>query len=716
MLEGLGLKLRMGVMRAFLFSLISLVSLGAAEDLTVLKPGPDGLTPDQQLEVWLKKEFYAMVDQRSAAFETMIKSAKAMQAWQSERKAFFLKQIGGLPERTPLKAQVTGTLQGKGYRVEKIMFESRPGFHVTGNLYLPETPAPWPAVLVPCGHSHDGKAVGQYQRAAILLAKHGMAAMCYDPVGQGERYQMLDPTQQRKVFDDAAHVPTPHPNVRLMCTTEHTMMGISSALIGANVAQFRIWDGMRVIDYLQSRQDIIPDKIGCTGNSGGGTETAYLMALDDRIAAAAPGCYLTTFRRLIDTKGPQDGEQNIFGQIAFGMDEADYCIMRAPKPTLICAGTRDVTFDFPGTMDVFRDAKRFYSRLGYSERMDIAAPDAPHGFTIQLREAVARFMSRWLLGKEVVIREVDPLPDLMSDEQLREFNQADWTAEQLQCSPRGQVLLMPGERSVFQINADTATALKATREKAWGGLYDDAKRHLIRETIGLDEKKPVSHKQPETTGSIARADGVIHKLALTADAGLQLPALLFEPKVPNGKAVLYLHGASLQQDAAPGGPIDRLMKQGHLVLAAELRGIGETETGLRKKGFGAGKFGRDNLETLTAYLMGKSYVGMRTADVQSWLRFLKTKAADVQLIATGEAAIPALHAAALDREAFSTVTLRQMIPSWQSLMEADETFDQLVNTVHGALKHYDLPELIGMAGRQRVTITESVNGMGQPMK
>jgi dienelactone hydrolase len=716
MLEGLGLKWRMGVMRAFLFSLISVVSLGAAENLTVLKPGPDGLTPDQQLEVWLKKEFYAMVDQRSAAFETMLKSARAMQAWQSERKAFFLKQIGGLPERTPLKAQVTGTLQGKGYRVEKIMFESRPGFHVTGNLYLPETPAPWPAVLVPCGHSHDGKAVGQYQRAAILLAKHGMAAMCYDPVGQGERYQMLDPTQQRKVFDDAAHVPTPHPNVRLMCTTEHTMTGISSALIGANVAQFRIWDGMRVIDYLQSRQDIIADKIGCTGNSGGGTETAYLMALDDRIAAAAPGCYLTTFRRLIDTKGPQDGEQNIFGQIAFGMDEADYCIMRAPKPTLICAGTRDVTFDFSGTMDVFRDAKRFYSRLGYSERMDIAAPDAPHGFTIQLREAVARFMSRWLLGKEVVIHEVDPLPDLMSDEQLREFNQADWTAEQLQCSPKGQVLLMPGERSVFQINADTAAALKATRDKAWGDLYDDAKRHLIRETIGLDEKKSVSHKQPETTGTIARADGTIHKLALTADAGLQLPALLFEPKVPNGKAVLYLHGSSLQQDAAPGGPIDMLMKQGHLVLAAELRGIGETETGLRKKGFGAGKFGRDNLETLTAYLMGKSYVGMRTADVQSWLRFLKTKAADVQLIATGEAAIPALHAAALDHEAFSSVTLRQMIPSWQSLMEADETFDQLVNTVHGALKHYDLPELIEMAGRQRVTITEPVNGMGQALK
>lgn len=700
----------------FLIVLFVTTAAFAADDLTVLKANPDGITPDQQLEVWLKQQFYRMVDRRSEAFEKMIKSEAAMRAWQEERKAFFLKQIGGLPERTPLKAQVVGTLQGKGYRVEKILFESRPGFHVTGNLYLPETPEPWPAVLVPCGHSHDGKAVGQYQRASILLAKHGMAAMCYDPVGQGERYQILDLTQERKAFDDAAHVPVPHPNVRLMCTTEHTMMGISSALIGANVAQFRIWDGMRVIDYLQSRPDIIADKIGCTGNSGGGTETAYLMALDDRIVAAAPGCYLTTFRKLIDTKGPQDGEQNIFGQIAFGMDEADYCIMRAPRPTLICAGTRDATFDFAGTMDVFRDAKRFYSRLGFAERMDIASPDAPHGFTIQLREAVARFMSRWLLGKDVVIREVESLPDALTDEQLRDYNQPDWTQEQLQCTPKGQVMLVPGERSVFQINAEKAASLENGRSKACTVLDDTLKRQLVRETIGARSGDALPEGKVEAVGRIERGGSVIRKLVLNAEEGLQLPALLFEPRKPNGRAVLYLHGASMKEDAAPAGPIDALVKQGYTVLSAELRGIGETETGLRKRGFGAGRFGRDNLETLTAYLMGRSYVGMRTDDVRLWERFLKKKAEEVQLVAVGEAAIPALHAAALDREAFHSITLRRMIPSWQSLMMADETFDQLVNTVHGVLRHYDLPDLIEMAGRDRVTIVDPVDGMGRPVK
>lgn len=686
----------------------------AADDLTVLTPAADGTTPEQALENWLVKKFNGLVDQRTAAFEKAIKSASACKAWQEDRRTFFLERIGGLPERTPLNAQITGTLKGKGYRVEKIVLETRPSFHLTGNLYLPDTPPPWPAVIVPCGHSHDGKAAGHYQLICMLLARHGMAALCYDPIGQGERYQMLDTAKERAVFDDAPHVKTPHPFTRLVCTTEHTMIGIGSALIGENVAQFRIWDGMRVIDYLQSRKDIIDDKIGCTGNSGGGTETAYLMALDDRIVAAAPGCFLTTFRRLIETKGPQDGEQNIFGQIGFGMDEADYCIMRAPKPTLICAGTRDVTFDFGGTMDLFREAKRFYSRIGYSDQLDIVAPDAPHGFTLQLREAVTRFMSRWLLGKDVIVREVETLPDSFDDDQLRAFSQPDWTAEQLQCTPKGQVLLLPGERSAFQINAEAAARLKHDREVAWNGMNDAAKRKVIRETIGLPESS--ASAEVSVMGTIQRDDCTIEKLAMNVEDGFQIPALLFVPKQPKGTATLYLHGDSMKTDAAPGGPIEKLVSQGEIVLAAELRGIGETETGLRKNAYGRGRFGRDLLEVLTVYLMGGSYAGMRTEDVNAWARHLGTKSKEIRMIAIGEATIPALHAVALEPQRFQSVTLRRMIPNWESLVRADESFNQAVNMVHGVLRHYDLPDLISLAGRERVRVEEPVDVMGKPVK
>lgn len=713
------MKLKTTIPTAFVCIFLAL-EVAAAEELTVLRSN-GGVAPGKQLEMWLKNEFYQRVDRRSAAFEKMIKSESALRAWQADRKAFFLRQLGGLPDRTPLNARVVGRLQGKGYRVENILFESRPGHHVTANLYLPETPGPWPGVIIPCGHSHDGKAAAGYQQVGILFARNGMAAMCYDPIGQGERYQMVDPTREYATFDGGRRVKTPHPNVHVLCTNEHTMMGVGSILLGTNVAQYRIWDGMRAIDYLQSRADIRADKIGCTGNSGGGTLTAYLMALDERIVAAAPVCYLTTFRRLIDSQGAQDAEQNIFGQIDFGMDEADYVIMRAPKPTLILAGTRDATFDFRGTWELFLDAKRFYSRLGRSEGVEINAPDAPHGYTLQQREAAVRWMHRWLLGADKLIREVESLPDSFTDEQLRAFSKAEWTQEQLYCTPKGQVLLMPGERSVFQINAGIAASLRESRRPAWAALSADARRQLVRTTIGAGPSDGGVEGKAETVGEVQRPGYVIRKIALTVEERLLLPALAFIPTKPSGQATLYLHGVSMTADAAPGGPIEKLVKQGQVVLAAELRGIGETETGHDRRDYGYGYFGRDSQEIFLAYLIGKSYVGMRADDAQRWARFLRSSALtgaaprEVTLIAAGEAAIPGLHAAALRPDAFRGVTLRGMIPSWESVASASETLDQAVNVVHGALKHYDLPDLIELAGSGKVTIESPATVTGKPL-
>jgi hypothetical protein len=368
---------------------------------------------------------------------------------------------------------------------------------------------------------------------------------------------------------------------------------------------------------------------------------------------------------------------------------------------------------------VFLDAKRFYSRIGYPERMEIAAPDAPHGFTIQLREAVARWMSRWLLGKDIVIREVDALPDTMTDEKLRTYNQPDWTQEQLQCTPKGQAMLMPRERSVFQINASIAASLKKTRTASWSKLSADEKRKLVRETIGARPLDALPAPKVETIAKIERDGYAIHKLVLTIDEHLQLPALAFVPAKPSGPATLYLHGTSMAQDAAPGGPIEALVKQGHIVLAAELRGIGETETGHDKRDYGYGRFGRDNQEIVLAYLMGKSFVGMRTEDVAAWTHFLKefapagAKPAEIHLSAIGEAAIPALHAAALAPDAFRTVTLRRMIPSWEAIVRTPETFDQAVNVVHSALKYYDLPDLVALAGAGKVIQQEPADAMGK---
>ena len=176
-------------------------------------------------------------------------------------------------------------------------------------------------MLIACGHTKSGKAADYNQKIGILLAKHGMAAMCYDPIGQGERSQILTQTANRST-------PVLRPSIFSVAwarssperTPPDTAFG--TAFAGSIISA--------------SGPTSIPKKIGCTGCSGGGTLTSYIMALDDRVFCAAPACYLTTFGKLIDTIGPQDAEQNIHAQIAFGMDQTDYVLMRAPRPTLIC--------------------------------------------------------------------------------------------------------------------------------------------------------------------------------------------------------------------------------------------------------------------------------------------------------------------------------------------------------------------------------------------
>lgn len=290
-----------------------LTSEPKGDELRVLPPPKASTTPDM-VTTYLNNLAVEALQRRRATYKAL-KTPEQIADYQKRLREFFVRQLDGFPAKTSINAQTTGKEAASDYRLEKVMFESRPNHHVTAILYLPMSEPPYPGVIIPCGHSDNGKAAETYQRASILLAKNGIAALCYDPIGQGERYQALGDSGKP----------------RFGTTTEHTLMGVGAILVGTNTAQYRIYDGMRAIDYLQSRPEIDPKRIGVTGNSGGGTLSSYLMALDERIVCAAPSCYLTTFQRLLETIGPQDAEQNIYGQIAFGMDHPDYILMRAPS-------------------------------------------------------------------------------------------------------------------------------------------------------------------------------------------------------------------------------------------------------------------------------------------------------------------------------------------------------------------------------------------------
>ena len=326
------------------------------------------VTSGEMLHQYLLDRVHERLDARKQEV-TGLKTPEEIQARAARLREFFRESLGELPNSensSPLNGKVVGVLEKDGYRVEKVIFESRPRHHVTASLYLPERQAAVPRRARPVRPQRQRQGGEPYQRICILLAKNGMAVLCYDPIGQGERVQMLDAEGK--------------PAIREGSTTEHTMAGIGALLVGRQAASYRIWDGIRALDYLASRPEVDADRLGCTGNSGGGTMTAYLMALDDRIAVAAPSCYITSLERLFATIGPQDAEQNITGQVAAGLDHADYVTMRAPKPTLLSRRHADF-FDIQGSWDTFREVKLLYGRLGFGERVDLFESDEPHGFT-----------------------------------------------------------------------------------------------------------------------------------------------------------------------------------------------------------------------------------------------------------------------------------------------------------------------------------------------
>lgn len=674
--------------RTLLVGVLFVITAAAtADELTVLPAEIDGAAPREMMHRYLMRLTGQAVDRRDAEYETL-KTPDQLAAYQRRVRRFFLEQLGELPERTPLGARVVGRQARDGYRIEKVIFESQPRHYVTAILYLPDAKPPYPGVLVPCGHSANGKARDLYQRMPILLARSGMAALCYDPIDQGERHQLLGPDGKPRASAS---------------TLGHSLLGVGSILLGRNAATFRIWDGMRAIDYLQSRAEIDPKRIGCTGISGGGTLTSYLMALDDRIVAAAPGCYLTSMRRLMETIGPQDAEQNLHAQIAFGMDHADYILARAPQPTLIMTATHDY-FDITGSWASYRQAKRWYARLGFAERVDLFETDDKHGFPGPMRVASARWMSRWLLHRDDPITEVES--PVARDEEL-------W------CTPRGEVMLVPGARSTYDVNMALEDRLAASRRVLWRQADKSGSLAEVRRIAGIAKLDDLPQPQWEKTGAVQRQGYRIDKLILRPQEGIHLAALAFAPERWAGQRHLYLHAGGKQADAGPGGAIEKLVLAGQMVLAVDLRGLGETACA--PKGGHAEYFGSDWQDIFLAYMLNRPYLTMWSEDILVCARFLAgyekpgdTKA--VSVTGVGRVGPAILHAAALESNLFDSVCLRQCLRSWSEVVHAPLAKNQLVNAVHGALKVYDLPDLAAALPPGKLSTQDPVDATEQPVK
>jgi dienelactone hydrolase len=424
-----------------------------------------------------------------------IRDTATAQARQKQVRERILSLIGGLPEyRGPLNARVTKTTRRDGFIIDHVLFESLPQYYVTANLYRPESSGRHPAILMSMGHWDSGKAAGQL--LSSNLARKGFVVLAYDPVGQGERQQAFEKRTGRSLIGGP--------------TEQHFSNGAAAILLGQSVARYFIHDGMRAIDYLVTRPEVDPDRIGATGCSGGGTQTTYIAALDPRVKVAAVACYMNSFQTLF-AGSIGDSEQSVPGFLAAGLDQPDYVELFAPKPWLITSTEEDF-FTPAGAKQVFDEAQGWYRLFDASDRMKWVVGPGGHGTPLVVREAIYDWMIRWLANGSGSAREesVTLLPD-----------------HQLWVTPGGQV----EGRELYEIIREIPRAT-GTREELQRFVADliSLNSPIVR-SVSLLPAAPGVSKQPAVVlvqdnlvagadASKLLADG--HVVALVALSGVNM--------------------------------------------------------------------------------------------------------------------------------------------------------------------------------------------------
>lgn len=591
------------------------------------------------------------------------------EAYVREVRAKIAQCFGPWPEKTPLNARTTGVLTRDTYTVEKVIFESRPQFPVTANLYVPRGAGGGrlPAVVGCCGHTAEGKAGLPYQSFAQGLARLGYVTLIFDPPGQGERLQYVAEMSGRSRHGAG--------------TREHLLAGNQQFLVGESLAAWRAWDGIRALDYLLTRPEVDPQKIGVTGNSGGGTETAWLCGVESRWAMAAPSCFITTFRRNAENELPADTEQMVPRALAMGLDHADFIAAMAPKPVILLGQERDF-FDVRGLEEAHARLQRLYALLGAEKAIGrFAGPDA-HGFSQPVREA----MYRWFDG-------VTRGGGARTEPALTMETEAD-----LRCTPDGQVAKL-GVRTIFSYTAERAKTLAAARTRVEGAA--------LAKEISAGLKLPARTGVPDFR--ILRADrgrGYPMKSATTyaveTEPGVHaLVYLLGEsqhdarpPRPANGEALLYVADRSADAELREEKLIAETMKAapGAAVFACDVRGVGESQPNTCGGPWDA-PYGADYFYAAHTVMLDYPLAGQKTHDVLRVIAWLEAHGyTKIHLVARGRGAIPAAFAAVL-ADAVVKVTLKGALTSFDAVATTEDYTWPLSALVPEIVKKFDLPDV-----------------------
>ncbi len=644
------------------------------EDLNVFTRWFDYAHADRLLRDHLNSVAFEQLEKR----RNLVAGLKSAEDWrrrQAEVRAALARVLGPFPERTPLNARVTGTVDKADFRIEHIVFESRPKFYVTASLFLPrKLSGKAPAVLNVIGHTDIAFRSPFYQRLILNLVRKNFIVLAMDPIGQGERLQYFDPELGRSLIGGA--------------TSEHSYLGKQCFLTGDSAANYFTWDGIRAIDYLQSRPEVDPERIGVTGISGGGTQTSYISAVDDRVKVAAPANYICGLRRLYESIGPQDGEQNFNAGVLNGLDHGDFLEVRAPKPTLILVTTRDF-FSIQGARETYQEARRAFEALGAPDNLAITEDDAGHDYTKKNLEALYAFFQKHLQNPG---DPADQKVDLL-------------TVEELKITPTGQLIGSLEGETVFSLNRKRAEDLVRVLERS----RSDLNRHLgevpAKARLVSGYLDPGSHSSPVFRGRYHRPGYAIEQYFMDGEGKMVLPFLLFRPEqVSRPKAALYVHPEGKKAAAAPGGDIEFLVRLGYAVLSPDLSGTGEL-----------GEAG-DSV-TYLGVVTGRSLSGIRAADIVRMVRFLRSRAdidaRHMAAVSLRGMATPLLHAATWE-QGIGKVALIEPFVSFAAVARHRYYQVSFADLVPNAMTAYDLTDLAASLAPRPLLIVNPADHLMKP--
>ncbi len=598
-------------------------------------------------------------------------------------KLFIRECFGPLPEKTPLNARTTGVVERDAYTIEKVIFESRPGYIVTSNLYVPKgRKFPLPGIVGVCGHSMTGKGIDAYQSFAQGLARQGYVVLIFDPVGQGERVQW--PAGWGKSSKGGS-------------TSEHILLGNQMSLLGEFIGTWFAWDGIRALDYLLTRDEVDPAHIGVTGNSGGGTQTTWLAAMDDRWSMAAPACFVTTLRRNAENELPADTEQCPPRVLSFGLDHSDFLACLAPKPVIILTQEKDF-FDVRGGTEAYERLKPLWTLLGKPDNLKLQVGPDPHGYTQPNREAMYAFFNS-VTG--VSDARAEPALVIEKDETL-------W------CTTKGDVAEL-GSRTLASLTREKAESMAGMMQQARPEPLADRARSLLR--LADLPAGPPDYRILRSAGARQYPAKGACCYALKIEGALQIIVTRlcdeagFTSRPPRGikKAVLYVSHRSADAELRTEPLIADLLKSNPdaAFYACDVRGIGDTQPNTCG---GSSSFeslyGSHYFYAAHGVMLDRPLLGQRTFDLLRVIQWLTACGhTEVHLAGKGWGALPAAFAALLQPQV-RQITLKHALKSWLELALDAEYRWPFAALLPGALPRMDLPEVYRELNARDLTLIE----------